>query len=161
MWPFSKAAKKADLQGWRTVRINGWKFTIRRLNPILDFPPDRMPKLFGEFVSVRRPVLGSVVQMDEKQSMEDLKLTIAKGTVSPAIGLTDKDKADFTADDLLRDGDTAVKLYIEIMTHSLNMLRGLRGVFFCLRIRHLLYTALRKNTGLDLHRSPSGTVPVH
>lgn len=160
MWPFSKAASKEKLQGWRTVRINGWKFTIRKLNPMLDFPPDRMPKLFGEFASVRRPVPEPAPKADDKQALEDLKLTIVKGTVSPAIGLTEKDKADFTADDLLRNGDTAVKLYIEIMSHSLNMLSGLRGVFFYARIRHWLFTAWLKSMEQGHQTSPSGPAPV-
>lgn len=160
MWPFSKAASKEKLQGWRTVRINGWKFTIRKLNPMLDFPPDRMPRLFGELTSVRRPVPESAAKVDEKHSLEDLKLTIVKGTVRPAIGLTEKDKADFTADDLLRNGDTAVKLYIEIMSHSLNMLSGLRGVFFYTRIRHWLFTAWLKSMEQDRQTSPSEAVPA-
>ena len=129
MWPFSKAATREQLQDWKRVRVNGWKFTIRRINPILDFPADRMPQIFAEAVSRRAPA-EKPVKAAEDRALEDFKSFISRGVVHPLVGLKDDGKCDFTVDDLLRDGDTAQKLYAEIMFHSLAAFRGLRG-FFC------------------------------
>jgi len=50
-----------------------------------------------------------------------------------------------TVDDIFRDEDLAIKLYIEILAHSLNRFKGMRGLFFSIRIKHLLSTEWRKS----------------
>jgi hypothetical protein len=86
---------------------------------------------------------------------------ISKGTVKPSIGLKDDGKHDFSADDLLRDGDTAVKLYAEIMAHSLQMFRGIKGLFFWAKTRRLLSIALQKSTEQDRLPLSLGTGPTN
>lgn len=159
MWPFSKAATKERLQKWKTVKINGWTFTIRRLNPLLDFPGDQMPQIFSESVQSRRPMPARVLPNDEARALDDMRLFIVKGVVKPSIGLKDDGKSDFTADDLFRDGDTAVKLYVEILAHSLNVFRGLKGLFFWAKTKRSLFTVLRKSMEQGPPMSPSMVTP--
>lgn len=159
MWPFSKAATKELLQKWKTVKINGWTFTIRRLNPLLDFPGDQMPQIFSEAVQSRRPAPARTIPIDESRALDDMKLFIAKGVVKPCVGLKDDGKSDFTVDDLFRDGDTAVKLYVEILAHSLNVFRGLKGLFFWAKTRRSLFIEWQKSMGQGLPISSSMVTP--
>lgn len=142
------------MQDWKRVRVNGWKFTIRRINPILDFPADRMPQIFAEAVSRRAPA-EKPVKAAEDRALEDFKSFISRGVVHPLVGLKDDGKCDFTVDDLLRDGDTAQKLYAEIMFHSLAAFRGLRGFFLSVKTRLSLAIAFQKNTASAPPISPS------
>lgn len=145
MWPFSQAAKKEVLQEWKKVRVNGWTFTIRKLNPLLDFPGDRMPQIFTDTGQSRKPLPEKPVPGTEQKMMEDFKIVISKGVVSPVIVEKDNGKGDITVEDLLRSGDTAPKLYLEILGHSLQLFSGLKGLFFYLRTRQSLSTAWQKS----------------
>lgn len=154
MWPFRRKATKADLQGWTKVKIEGWTFTIRKLNPIIDFPADRMPQIFAEGNPSRRPVPTRPVPGTEQHAIEDMKLVLHKGVVSPAVSLKDDPSASITADDLLRQGDLGIRLYIEIIAHSLRAFKGLKGLFFWARTRRALYTVLDKSMASVLQPSP-------
>jgi hypothetical protein len=161
MWPFSKAATKENLQEWKRVRVNGWTFTIRRLNPLLDFPGDKMPQIFTAMAPSRKPGVDKPVQAGPEKAdkgLDELRLVLSKGVVSPKIGIKEGEGT-LSADDLIRDEDTAGKLYIEIMAHSMKTFRGLKGFFLWARIRRSLYTAWAKSTASAPVRSDSLLAP--
>jgi hypothetical protein len=145
MWPFSQAATKAKLQDWKKVRVNGWSFTIRKLNPLLDFPGDRMPQIFTDVGQSRKPMPEKPVQGTEQKLLDDFRLVISKGVVSPRIASKDDGKGEITVDDIMRDGDTAPKLYLDILGHSLDLFKGMRGLFFWLKTRHSLSIGWQKS----------------
>jgi len=159
MWPFGNRASKEKLQGWKRVKVNGSRYVIRKLNPLLDFPADRMPQIFSSFIS-RRPFDPEKLTPEARARLqEDLQTVLEAGVIKPSlvsVGKGDKrGKEDgITADDLMRD-DTGVKLYIEIITHSLNMFKGLKGVFFSLKTRLSLFIRLRNHTESLLYKPSS------
>lgn len=77
--------------------------------------------------------------------IEDFKIVISRGVVSPPIVENDNGKGDITVDDLLRAGDTAPKLYLEILGHSLQLFKGLKGLFFYLKTKQSLSIACQKS----------------
>lgn len=162
---FGGELTKAKVQEWKTVKVNHAKFIIRKLNPLLDFTADRMPQIFTTFVS-RRPIDPEKITAEAKARLEeDLRAVLERGVVKPEIvpiGKGEKrgKEAGITADDLLRD-DTGVKLYMEIITHSLNRFRGLRGVFFSIRTKLSLFMQLQKLTESLLYKpsSPTAIIP--
>ena len=137
--------------------MNGWSFTIRKLNPLLDFPGDRMPQIFSEGSVSRKPAPEKPVPGTEQKMLEDFKLVISKGVVSPVIGLKEDGKCIVTADDIIRDGDTAPKLYLEIIGHSLEMFKGIKGLFFWAKTRHSLSIGWQKSMESVRASSPSET----
>jgi hypothetical protein len=58
-------------------------------------------------------------------------------------------------DDLDRMPGLLNALYAEIIGHSLNMFRGLRGVFFSIRLKLWLSTLWRNDTAKSPPTSPS------
>lgn len=154
MWPFTKTTSKADLRGYKRITLAGRSFVIQRLNPLLDFPADRMPQIFSEFVQNKADKARRAA--DPKRGGEDLRLVIEAGVVEPRlvpIGSGEKrGKEDgVTVDDLCRETDTAAWLYMEILVHSLNRFKGIRGVFFSTRTRRWLSMGLRQSSA----RAPS------
>jgi hypothetical protein len=116
------------------------RFVIRKLNPLVDFPANKMPQIFTSFVSNRK------VSPDQKlpeaairKNIEDLKNIIIAGLVEPK--LDDK----LSIDDIISNSLRALKLYTEILVHSLNAFKGLKGLFFSTKIRQLLYIEYQKN----------------
>lgn len=139
MWPFRKVITMAELHGHRKVTVNGMKFTIKRLNPLMDFPSDKVPQIFTAFMT-RRPVKEdkSPSIVDLKKNQEEMLSIIEAGVVDPK--LVTPGKEGITAADLFRDATLGPKLYIEILAHSLNAFRGIKGQFFFHRIKWLLWT---------------------
>lgn len=141
MWPFKKALKD-ELQGTKSVRVNGRRFVIRKVNPYLDFKPDRMPQVFtyyqqkGKAAPPRMENPAAIAR-----AIEDMKAMVDAGLVSPRPG-----PATFEIVDLFRWGDLGSKLYLEILAHSLNQFSGLKGVFFSIAIRRSLYSQWRAST---------------
>lgn len=136
MWPFTRAATVEELKGYKRVRIKGMRFVIRRLNPLLDFESDKIPTIF----TAAHPRRGAnktpppVTPEAAARAEQDMYAIIAAGVVEPALspdGLTPKD--------LFRDMQIGTGLYIEIVAHSLNVFRGLKGLFFFHRIKLLLW----------------------
>ena len=149
MWPFSRTATKENLQQWKRIKINGWAFTIRKLNPLLDFPGDKMPGLFTDIPPSRRGKETVPVPGAESKTLDNMRLIISKGVVSPVIAMKEDNSTAICVDDLFRDGDTAARLYIEIVAYSLTVFRGVRGLFFWAKIRQSLYTEWEKSMAQD------------
>lgn len=150
MWPLTNL--KARLQGHKTLRVNGLPFTIRRVNPLLDFSADNMPQIFSAFVSKRKAEAPQPTPQEMQKARQQMASVLEAGIVLPElipVGKGDRRGREegITTDDIMRDEDTAARLYLEIMLHSLNRFRGLKGVFFSIRTRLWLYIEWRKNTG--------------
>ena len=154
MWPFTKKPDRAGLHGYKKVRVNGFNFTIRKINPIMDFTPETMPQIFTDFVN-RSPLPEKEGHTKLLRSARDMGNVLVAGVVDPP--LKGKDTL-LAVEDLLSDLDTAQKLYWEIVIHSLNKFRGLRGIFFSARLRLYLSMLSRKDTESSQAKSPSMTV---
>lgn len=163
--------KKAKLQGQKTVRIFGGKYVIRKINPLLDFPYDRIPQIFSSFQSKRPVVETKPLPIQLQKNLEDMKSIVTAGIVNPVlvpIGKGDKHRREsgITVDDLFVDVELGTKLYIEILAHSLNKFRhgiidNMRGLFFSIRIKLLLSTLWQKNLSdnLSTSYSPKEVIP--
>lgn len=146
---FSKRDMKQDLQGHKTVKIHGHRFVIRKLNPLIDFNFQNMPQIFSSFVSRRKT---EPEPADPSRMLEQMMAVVNAGIVEPElvpVGKGDKKgkEAGITVEDLFRDAEIGSKLYTEIMLHSMNRFRGLKGVFFSLKNRLKFYITLAKITG--------------
>ena len=137
---------KQKLQGFKTVRICGTKFVIKKINPLLDFTSENMPQIFSSFISRRGPATPDLKNI-QKQMMDMVSAGLVEPKLVP-VGTGDKkgNEEGITVDDLFRDETLAIKLYQEILIHSLNKFRGLKGVFFLIKLRRAFYIELRKNT---------------
>lgn len=154
------APSKAGLQGRKSVSVNGSRFVIRKVNPLLDFAEHNMPQIFTEYLSRRKPAEKAPNERSLQRTMADLKAMLSAGLVEPALvpvglGETKGNEPGITVEDLLRDEDTAMKLYWEIVIHSLNRFKGLRGVFFSASLRLRLWTTLANATVAAPATSPS------
>jgi len=134
MWFFRREPSKADLQGHRKVVIGTYEFTIRRVNPFLDFDPDDMPQIFRPVSRKKSPPPTDKPQKPEetRRALEDMASVLHAGVVSPRLvprgaGESRGSENGITAEDLLRWDDVGSKLYSEIIALSLTKYRGLRG----------------------------------
>ncbi len=146
---------KAALQGHRTIRINREKFVIRRVNPLVDLPGDKIPSLFTTHHPSRRPAPAPDQKPENfdlaifQKNIEDMKMFVAAGLVFPELVPVGKGElrtreAGMTIDDIFRDPALGTKLYFEILIHSLNRFKGLKALFFSIKVRYSLSTILRK-----------------
>lgn len=138
---------KEQLQGHKVIKVCGQKFTIRKINPLIDFPADKMPQIFTTFKSERKTDKSAY---SPAAIMEQMLRVIEAGVVTPPlvpVGKGDKrGKEDgLTAEDIFRDEETGVKLFQEIMLHSLNRYRGLKGLFFSIKTRFIYAINLAKS----------------
>lgn len=140
---FGRKPAKAQLQDLKTLRLGGGRYVIRRINPILDFPGDRMPTVFSSYSSGRKvdPAKASA-QMSPARQLEEMMMVVSAGLVEPALVPAGKGEAKgredgITIEDLFRDPSHGAELYVEIMAHSLNRFSGLRKIFFSLQIKRL------------------------
>ena len=165
MWrwlsPFSRRLAKGDLEDVKTIWVNSFKFKIRKINPLLDFPSDKMPQIFTDFTSRRQRKEEPGIDQARRQQ-RDMYTMIEAGLVDPKlvpIGLGEKrGKEDgLTVEDVFRDADVGAKLYFEILAHSLCRFRGMKGVFFSTLLKRRLYTAWQKSLANDLATSSSAT----
>ena len=158
--------KKEKLQRHKTVKVFGDRYVIRKINPLLDFSYDTMPQIFSSFIS-KRPVTETVPHPSQIQkAMKEMKLIVQVGLVNPKlvpVGKGEKYRQEdgITIDDLFVDTELGTRLYLEILAHSLNQFKGLKGLFFSLRTRHSLFTEWRKNMANDPLKScsPTETTP--
>src|SRR3990167_10384988 len=160
MWTFGRHPSKSDLKGEKSVKINGFLFRIRPLNPILDFREDNMPQVFAAYGSRRKTPEEPLGSEKLRRAMADIKATIEVGLVEPrlvpvGVGEAKGNEPGTTIEDVMRDQDTAGKLYWEIIVHSLCRFKGLRGIFFSARLRHSLSMLLQRDTANFLTKSPS------
>lgn len=120
---------KARLLGYKDVEINGMKFTIKRVNPLVDFTSDRIPQIFTDWQSVRE-IPKSPDPTKHYEAMADV---VQAGVVDPELSRNSDDG--ITVKDLFRDPVVGIKLYHEILSHSLNRFKGLSRLFFSTAIR--------------------------
>lgn len=137
---------KAALMGLKKVRIGAGTYTIRKLNPLLDFSADDMPQIFSSYRSRRKPA--EPTADDGRAAIADMYKVIEAAVVEPKlvpVGKGDRRGCEdgITAEDLFRYPNIGSKLYWEIINHSLNHFTGLKGIFFSLRTKYALWTLLR------------------
>lgn len=156
MWPFTRAATPEQIRGYKKIRVNGMRFVIRKLNPMIDFPDDKMPQIFTSYVS-RRPapaVPPETTEVERQRAKEEMCAIIQAAVVEPALVREDA-KDGLKPMDLFRDPTMGVKLYFEVLAHALNRFSGVKGQFFFLRIKLWLWTRWLKDMGEHRLKSPS------
>ena len=160
MWPFSrKDPVKNILAGVKAVKVNGAKYVIRKVNPLLDFDSASMPQIFTSYQSRRKKT--EVPEATEaSKAMRDMFAVVQAGLVKPE--LVPIGKGEFrgkedgiTVEDIFRDSSTGMQLYWEIIAHSLNRYKGLRGTIFLAQIKSTLYTSWLQSMDGFLAKSPS------
>lgn len=126
---FAKTPTKASLHGHKTVTVGGMRFVIRQLSAF-DFDPSRIPMVFSDTTRVQKP---DVAQPGvAKRVREDMAAVIQAGVVDPP--LAGPGKPELNVDDIFRDQEMALRLYIAIVEHSLLRFSGVRRpVFFLVR----------------------------
>lgn len=159
MWPFGREPSKDALLGLKKVRVNGGVYVIRRLNPVLDFTAANMPQVFATSVPRRKPDPNP----DAGKVLKDMMAVVEAGVVKPELVPVGKGELEgredgITVRDLFRDQTTGSQLYWEVLAHSMNRFRGLRGVFFSILLSYRFFTASRKNTVSAPATSPSDPV---
>ena len=155
MWPFRRRQSKEDFQGYKRVTINGMRFTIRRLNPLLDFSLEKMPQIFSDYLTRRVQKEDKVTTLAElKRQQDDMLGIIRAGVVEPKLS-----EDGISAADLFRDPTLGPKLYIEILAHSLSLFRGIKGVFFYQKIKWSLWIQWLKGMETSRRILPSTPQP--
>jgi len=140
MWLLSKKPTRERLREYKTLKISGMKIVIRKINPLVDFAVDKMPQIFTSFISRRKTTPEQQInEATLRKSQEDMKNVISAGIVEPELGKK------INIDDIMANTAMALELYTEVIVHSLNMFKGIKGVFFSIKTRRLFYTAYVKN----------------
>ena len=116
----------------KTLKISGMEFTIKCVNPMVDFPADKIPQIFTDWVSHRKPD-PKAAEPDFRKIQEGMYAVIQAGVDKPR--LFTKSADGLTVEDLFRDPAIGVGLYYAILEHSLNRFRGLNRLFFSIGIR--------------------------
>lgn len=153
MWPFGRNPTKAELQAHRVVKVGGYTFTIRRVSPLLDFEPERMPQIFSAAVTRRKVREDKPQDVSEtRRIIEDMVAIIEAGVVAPRlvkVGSGAKRGAEdgITAEDIVRWEDIGAQLYQEIIAWSLGKYRGWRGLVELSRNKAVLIDAVAKRYG--------------
>ena len=138
---FWRKPSKEKLRQYKTVKFAGMRFVIRKLNPIVDFSQGKMPQIFTSFISKRKPEGNQPISESIlRKNQEDMKAVIQAGLIEPKFS-----DEGINIDDILADSVLALKLYTEIIVHSLNVFRGLKGLFFSRKTKRLFYSEWQKN----------------
>ena len=143
------------LRGHKKLKINGMSFVIKRINPLVDFPANKMPQIFTEMNMSRRPPNPNPSQLEVKRQLQDMMTTVQAGVVDPELGPIGS-KGKLTAEDLFRDPGMGIKLFHEIMSHSLNRFKGLEHLFFSIGIKLSLWIHYLGDTPNFLQRYAMG-----
>lgn len=117
----------------KTLKISGMEFTIKAVNPLIDFAADKIPQIFTDWISARKVEPKTPEAPDLKRLQEGMYSVIQAGLDKPK--LFHKSADGLTVEDLFRDPTIGVKLYYSILEHSLNRFRGLNRLFFSIGIR--------------------------
>lgn len=157
MW-FRRNPSLESLRGIKRVKIKGVKFTIRRVNPLMDFPSDKLPQLFTEITTRRSQDLKTFSPQQMEIFRDQMLAYVQAGVVEPALVASGRGDArgkedGITAEDLFRDPDMGMRLYFEIVHNSLNVFTGFKGVFFSIKKRLFVFIFLRLNTAANLWTS--------
>jgi hypothetical protein len=142
---------KAGLNDYKKISLGGAVYTIRKINPMLDFPADRCPSVF----TAQSPSRRGTGPIDPKRAIEDMMNIVRAGLVDPPLADPKAKNSDLiTVEDIFRVPEHGADLYLAIMDHTLNRFRGLRRLFFTHRSRQAFYTAYRKAMEADQAQSP-------
>lgn len=149
---FKKPSKEV-LQGYKRIRVNGMRFTIRKVNPLVDFSADKIPQIFADYVSRRQ------LPVSIEKAQKEMYAMIEAGVIEPklfpiGIGENRGKEGGLTVEDLFRDFEMGQKLYLAILDHSLNRFKGIRKLFFSIKTKYLFWIALQKgmaNLRQELH----------
>lgn len=141
MWPFKIEPTKEALQGIKTIQIGGFVFKIKKINPLADFPSGKIPQLFSSFISRRKVDHEKKVftEAETRKIQDDVYAVVKAGLVEPKIN----PPKGLAVEDLFRYEEIGTKLYLEIIAHSLNRFRGLKGFFTLAKIRRGLLMPLQ------------------
>ncbi len=160
MWPFRTKSTLEKLRGHKKIKINGLQFVIKRINPLVDFPDDRMPSIFTDKVKADQPE--NTPPLTNQKRMEELKedvgMILSAGLVDPSVK-NDQGIGDITIDELFLDPTACIKLYIEIMRNSIQALDWKQRVFFWIAAKSLFLTFFLSGTVRDLATYSSKTSP--
>ena len=129
------------------------EFTIKPVNPLLDFPTDKIPQIFTNWQTARKIDPKAPEIPDLKRMQEDMYSIVSAGLESPK--LSRKSSDGIIVEDLFRDPAIGVKLYYAILEHSLNKFRGLRRVFFSIGIKLSELTLFASGMVSDLQHTSS------
>ena len=162
MWPFNgKEFTKDNLGGFKTVYVNGFRFKIRRVNPLIDFESSQLPSLFTDNEwsvnnSCNPPQTPELIQKVQKQMYLYLEAGVIEPKLVP-IGKDDKKGKEegITVEDLFRDPSLGAKLFNEIILHSTSNEGGLKGLFFSIKKRLELSIQFASGMVKDLRTSSS------
>ena len=145
------APTKADLSGHKRISLGGAVYTIRKINPLLDFPSDKTPSVF----TAQSPSRRGTGPVDPKRAIEDMMSIVRAGLVDPPLaGPKDKNPDLITIEDIFRVPEHGADLYLAIMDHTLNRFRGLRRLFFFHKSKRAFWTAYRNAMADDQAKSP-------
>jgi hypothetical protein len=136
------------LHSVKTVKICGNRFRIRKINPLLDFELSDMPQIFTSYVSRRKQEPESS-SADPAKVQRQIMNVVKAGLISVnniPVSDNDGEKDVITIEDVFRDPEVSNRLYVEIILHSLNKFRGLKGVFFSIFQRFTLFMSRQRNT---------------
>jgi hypothetical protein len=146
---FNSKPDKQALQDLKKVKVGGFIYVIRKVNPLIHFAFDKIPQIFTGYIVKRKPDSDLAVPAALAKAYDDMKSVVIAGLVKPQLVAVGKGElkgkeAGITVDDLFIDEESGVKLYLEIIAHSLNKFKGLKGLFFSIKTRQLLFTEWRK-----------------
>jgi len=152
---------KDNLQGHKNVVVHGQRFTIRRINPLLDFPNGQIPQMFSTFAPLPPPDDGPALETHAKKTMAHMMVVVEVGVVEPALVPVGKGdlrgkESGLTTEDLFRDPEVGRDLYLAILEHSLFRLKGWKRPFFWLANRAWRYTHWQRI--MDSLQAPSPSV---
>jgi len=154
---------KARIQDLKTVRVEGTKFVIKKLNPLIDFGADNMPQIFTDFITRRRSEPDQANTVEQVQRFQrDMYAVIEAGVVEPKlvpVGTGDARGREngITVEDLFRNPNLGTRLYALILDHSLNRFRGLKRLFFSIKTKYLAFMLLQKSMAKPPFKSSSPT----
>jgi len=136
---------KEKLNGYKKVKICGFKFTIRKINPLLDFELENMPQIFTSYQSRRKIAEDKIILAEQKKILNQMMTVVEKGVVYPELVPREKKKEGLTVEDLFLNDEIGIGLFKEIMFHSLNKFRGLKRLFFSAKIKLSYYINFVRN----------------
>lgn len=151
MFGYKKLTKEA-LQDHKVLKIKGYRFVIKKINPILDFESKDIPQIFVQYKSNRpEPDKTSEAQLTRMQ--RDMEVVVTAGLIEPSLS---KDSGTgLVVQDLFYDPELGSKLYFEIMLHSMNRFRGISKLFFSIKTRLKYSIECRKSLRNYQVKSPS------
>ena len=159
MWPFSSLTPEEKLKerllDLKKIKVGGMKFTIKKINPLLDFPSDKIPQIFTDYYA-RRQNPKDFSQEDLERLDENIKPILKAGIYKPDIIPIDKEnrwkEKGLTIEDLFIDRELAYTLFGAILNHSLVQFKGFEKVFFSIRQKLMQLTAWLRGIQLALYR---------